>query len=405
MTDLKYKQSINDLIYLCSCSVNGSSPEQKRIATLELDHLYEAAQKHMMASMVGQILQKAGIPTPAFKTAISMAQRRAVVLNNDLNNKISALEVAGIWYMPLKGSVLKDYYPSFAMREMSDIDILFDATHAEEVKTIMEGLGFRAKSFETSNDDDYIKPPLSNFEMHKALFGERHDKKLYEYYKNVKDRLLKDEGNQYGYHFKPEDFYIFMIAHEYKHYNMGGTGLRSLLDTYVFLRKNTLDMSYVEAETEKLGIEYYERQNRSLAQKLFSKDGRKLTAEEEKMFDYIIASGTYGTLEHKIDNTGGRIKYFIRRVFGPIGKNDPYREHFKKTYATFFNHPILLPFLPFYRLFRALKNSPKRIKAEANALRKSGKANGARQDLLGRIISGTVSFDANTPVSTNADRR
>ncbi|MDO5138966.1 MAG: hypothetical protein Q4D71_10990, partial [Oscillospiraceae bacterium] len=119
------------------------------------------------------------------------------------------------------------------------------------------------------------------------------------------------------------------------------------------------------------------QKNRSLATKVFSGDG-ELTEEESKMLDYIISSGTYGTLEHKIDNTGGKLKYLIRRVFGPVGKNDPYREHFKKKYVTFFKYPILLPFLPFYRLFRALKKSPKRIKSEANVLRKAGKANEVR---------------------------
>ena len=34
-----------------------------------------------------------------------------------------------------------------------------------------------------------------------------------------------------------------MIVHEYKHYSGGGTGLRSLLDTYVYLRKVPLDMT------------------------------------------------------------------------------------------------------------------------------------------------------------------
>ena len=378
MTDTEYKKSLQEIIYLCSCAINGIEPQADRVKDIKLDRLYEASQKHMLTAMVGQVLKGVGISSPKLKDAIALAQRKAVILNNDLANVTSALETAGIWYMPLKGTVLKNLYPCFAMREMADVDVLFDADRADDVKNIMENLEFQIKVYGKTNDDDYIKSPLSNFEMHRALFGERHDQKLYEYYRNVKDRLLKDVGNQYGYHFSPEDFYIFMIAHEYKHYSSEGTGLRSLLDTYVFLQKNTLDMGYVEAETAKLGINNYERLNRSLAQKLFSKDGGKLTAGEDKMFDYIISSGTYGTLEHKIDNTGGKIKYFVRRVFGPIGKNDPDRDHFRKTYATFFNHPILLPLLPFYRLFKALKTSPKRIKAEANALRKAGKADDAR---------------------------
>lgn len=46
---------------------------------------------------------------------------------------------------------------------------------------------------------------------------------------------------------------IYMIAHEYKHFSKGGTGLRSLLDTYVFLRHcdETLDKEYVESELKK----------------------------------------------------------------------------------------------------------------------------------------------------------
>lgn len=379
MTSLEYKQSIENIIYLCSCAINGTPPEQERIAVFSLDHLYGAAQKHMLASMIGQILQKAGISTPAFKTAVSMAQRKAVIFNNDLSNIISSIEAARIWYMPLKGVVLKDFYPSFAMREMSDIDILFDETRDEDVKAIMEGLDFQVSIFGETHDDAYLKPPISHIEMHRSLFDDKHDDNLRNYYKNVKDRLLKDDGNNYGYHFSHEDFYIFMVAHEYKHYSTGGTGLRSLLDTYLYLRANELDMSYIAAEVEKLGITDYERINRSLALKLFSKGSiADLTDEEQKMLDYIVSSGTYGTIEHKIENRlkksgEGKLAYFARRVLGPF-RNDKDRAQFERRYATFFKYPILLPFLPFYRLFRALKNSPKRIKAEANALRKAGKA-------------------------------
>lgn len=222
MTD--YRNSINDIIYLCSCAVNGISPDPNRIG--DPDDLYEASHKHMLAFMVGMVLQKAGIQTKAFKDAIALAQRKAVILNEDLQQVTAALEAAAIWYMPLKGTVLQELYPRFTMREMADVDVLFDAGRAADVKTIMESLGFQVKVYGENNDDDYIKAPLSNFEMHKALFGERHDQKLFEYYQNVKKRLLKDEKNQYGYHFSPEDFYIFMIAHEYKHYPILCTPLR-----------------------------------------------------------------------------------------------------------------------------------------------------------------------------------
>ena len=176
--------------------------------------------------------------------------------------------------------------------------------------------------------------------------------------------------------FSPEDFYVFMIAHEYKHYNLGGTGLRSLLDTFVYLQNTTLNMEYVAAEIDKLGISEYELQNRNLAIALFS--GGELSEENQTMLDYIIESGTFGTTKHSVQNRlrkngDGKLRYIKRRIFGP-DKDEQDRKQFERRYATFFNHPILLPFLPFYRFFRAMKTSPYRIKSEANALRKAGKA-------------------------------
>ena len=139
---------------------------------------------------------------------------------------------------------MKEYYPKYGMREMSDHDILFDASRAEDVRTMMERLGFRAEHFGTGNHDCYYKKPVLNFEMHRALFGPDHDEKLYAYYKDTKNRLI---GDGWEKHFSPEDFYPYMTAHEYKHYSVSGTGLRSLLDTYVYLKKEQLDMDYVTA--------------------------------------------------------------------------------------------------------------------------------------------------------------
>jgi len=53
MTDLEYRIAIENVIYLCSCAVNGTTPEKERVDSLDLDNLYKSAQKHMLAAMVG----------------------------------------------------------------------------------------------------------------------------------------------------------------------------------------------------------------------------------------------------------------------------------------------------------------------------------------------------------------
>ena len=90
--------------------------------------------------------------------------------------------------MPLKGSILKEWYPKFGMREMADNDILFDATRRQQVRNIFANRGYSIESYNKGNHDAYEKPPIYNFEMHVALFHEDCST-LQKKYENVVDRL------------------------------------------------------------------------------------------------------------------------------------------------------------------------------------------------------------------------
>ncbi len=160
-------------------------------------------------------------------------------------------------------------------------------------------------------------------------------------------RQTTGEENSCAYHLTPEDFYIYIIAHEYKHFTDGGTGLRSLLDTYVYLRRVPLDMTYVEAEMEKLGIADFEAANRSLALHLFS--GEPLTSEEYEMLDYILSSGTFGTLKNGVQlqiHEKGRWGYFLSQMTPPY-------YFMKQLYPVLDKAPVLYPFCWAYRLIHS----------------------------------------------------
>ena len=357
MTREEYQALLEDMIYLVFCAVNEIIPDKKRVESANLPILYKAAESHLLTAAVAFALDSAGIHDSAFIQAKAKAIRKIALMDADMAVIIAKMDKAGIWYMPLKGTVLKDYYPKFGMREMSDHDILFDASRANEVKQIMIGMGYDAEHFGSGNHDCYYKEPVSNFEMHRSLFGIMHETKLHEYYSDDKTRLLPDEGSTCGYHFSPEDFYIYMIAHEYKHYSNGGTGLRSLLDTYVYLNKVTIDKDYVAAETEKLGIREFEELNRSLSVHLFA-DGMTLESLPEKerdMLSFVQKSGTYGTLEHSIKNkmkkvvgksgkvtAGMKMKYYLSRLF-------PRQEVLSSWYPPA-KFKVLVPFVWLYRI-------------------------------------------------------
>ncbi len=347
MTKEEYRAGAEDVVYLAACMVNGEKPDAERVAGIDLDQLYKTANRHLLTGIVGYALEVAGVRDPAFVQAKSKAIRKIVLFDTERAAVFAELEKAGIWYMPLKGCVLKEYYPQIGMRQMSDNDILYDVSRSGDVRKVMEGLGYSTEHFGTGVHDSYFKQPVCNFEMHRALFGIGHEDSLQAYYENIKDRLVKDEGTNFMYHLSPEDFYIYMIAHEYKHYSGGGTGLRSLLDTYVYLRKVPLDMAYVAGEIEKLGITDFEAANRSLALHLF--DGKPLTGEEQEMLDYVLSSGTYGTMANSIRKQireNGRWGYFLSRMTLPF-------DMMTQLYPVLGRIPLLYPFCWAHRLIHA----------------------------------------------------
>ena len=251
-----------NLIYLLSCAVNGITPDTAKVQAMDLEKLYRLAKFHTVRAAVCIALEKAGVHEPHFHESYKKAIRKNIYLDMERTAIISAFEEKGIWYMPLKGSILKDLYPENGMRQMSDNDMLFDSAKQQEVMDIMLEKGYTAEVVGKSNHDVYQKPPVLNFELHTALFGEQHAEPLYKYYADTKRLLIKDEGNNYGYHFSDEDFYVYMTAHEWKHYNGSGTGIRSLSDCYFYckIKGDNLNRNYITEQCRQLEITDFEKE-------------------------------------------------------------------------------------------------------------------------------------------------
>ncbi|MBP3205553.1 MAG: nucleotidyltransferase family protein [Lachnospiraceae bacterium] len=379
-----YEEMMKLVIELCGCVVNGKVPDGKKLQGVDLETLYAVSGKHLLAAIVAEALERAGIRNEAFIQAKAKAIRKNILFDAERGRILERMEQNGIWYMPLKGAILKELYPGMGLRQMADNDILFEAEKAEIVKAFMEDLGYETISFGHSNHDIYHKDPVLNFEMHTALYGPNHQEEFYLYYRNVKKRLVKDPGNACGYHFRPEDFYVYMIAHEYKHYMGGGTGVRSLLDIYVYLNhyKDKLDTAYTGRELEKLGLVEFEQTGRQLAEKLFGKEAVtsgnayevSLSETEKEMYDYILSSGTYGTSKNSIVNRmrrelgknvevtkKRRWRYIWARVFPPREKLLPYYPAAK--------YKVLLPFVYVFRIVRGVTSRRKRVFTEWKVVR------------------------------------
>ena len=357
-------RNAKDLIYLVSCAVNVETPDIELLKEMDFTEIYRLAREHMLNSAVAFALEKV-IPLPhAFEQAQTKAIRKLALFEIERTVITKEFEKAGIWYLPLKGILLKDDYPESAMREMNDNDILVDNTRMNDVRAIMEGLGYTCEFFELWHHDVYSKPPTLEFEMHRSLFEDEAMPLFAEYFADI---ISKAERNGCECKLSDEDFYLYVLCHTYKHYTHAGSGLRSLLDVYVFLRAHPdLDREYLDAELQKLGITDFEEKLRRLSQKAFT--CAELNEQEQKMLDYLILSGSSGTCEnqeyHRWEkNLGGDDSKESKRRFikSRIFVSDDYVE---KHYPFVARYKALYPPLLVWRPIKGVFTHPKGILTE-----------------------------------------
>lgn len=357
------------MIYLAACAVNGKVPKAERVAAMSLDDLFKVCSAHSMTAVCDYALESAGIKNNSFVQEKEKSIRKNILFDAERFKLFSRFEQEGIWYVPLKGAILKDWYPALGMRQMSDNDIYFDFSKRSDVRRIMEEAGFTLHA-EREVVDEYMKEPVYNFELHGELFMEEQVGNIADAFLDMKDRRIKDDNNSFGYHFNDVDFYAFMTAHEYKHFSTGGTGVRSLLDVYIFWRHSgsSVDQSAVFKRLDSVGLAEHEKRERDLALKLFTM--KPLSPEEKKELDYYIFSGTYGTFNNAVNNRLNKddrstAAYILRRIFPPM---DVYKTYYHWAYR----HKWLLPAAWCIRTVRYFTQGSK-MRTELNMLRKRSK--------------------------------
>ena len=107
----------------------------------ELTRLYKLSKSHDLAHLVGSALSKNKIPLNAeikakFDKQMLLAVYRYEKLQYELNVLREAFNAHEIVFIPLKGSVIRAYYPEPWMRTSCDIDILVDEAEVDRAAYI-----------------------------------------------------------------------------------------------------------------------------------------------------------------------------------------------------------------------------------------------------------------------------
>ena len=364
MLTVEEKRIAAYVIRLVASAVNGVAPPENE--GMDWQGIIDFAKKQSVLNLVAYAAEslenKPDEHTMRFLDEFRM-QKMIVEAQQELaaDDACKKLDEMGIRHMLLKGSVMKNFYPSPDMRTMGDIDILVEAARCDEVVKafIADGFKFVGEGDLHSN----VKKGNAYIEFHRSMVDSCHET-LSAYYGDGFRLPHKIEDNEYEYKLTDEDFYVFLVAHIAKHYRYGGTGIRSLLDLYVYEKAlPSLDFDYINGELEKIGLLVFCNKIRKITYDWYS---GSFDGEFDIMSEYIVSGGVYGiegtSMQNSfiLDNIDEDIQSKkIKNFFGVIFLN---YDEMKIRYPFLEGKKILLPLFWIVRFFDTLIHNPSNAK-------------------------------------------
>lgn len=338
----------------------------------------DLAKKQQVYSVIAEALEKLNIPKEQKQKLTLYSQNellRMLAMKSEFEEIEQELNEKEIKYMLLKGSVLRQYYPKEKMRQMSDMDILYDNSKADTVSSFMKKRGYALVS-SGDHSDDYMKKPFYTFEFHRDLFDE--DSDFNPDFSFVWENAKKDELKEYKYNMNCNDLYLHTVTHMYKHYILGGFGIRFLCDVYLILKKDSsrLNFDYISRKLNKFGIKQFEEDIKELSIAVF--ENSKLTAMQIDFLVNTMKFGVYGDSDYGVklyfddfakDHQGEKhllFKYYLKKTF-------PSADFMKKNYRVLQKHLYLLPLFYIVRIFEKVKYRRKYISNSYNVLKNTQK--------------------------------
>lgn len=343
-----------------------------------LKKIYQCLHMHDMAHLVAEVLSASGLKDD-FKEAFQVlkrAQQLAVYrfegMRYQFERICETLETAGIPYMPLKGAVLRAYYPENWKRTSCDIDILVKPENLDGAKEALKAkLGYTEEGLHAHEVSLYSEDGV-HLELHYELISPDESTLHRKMLENVWDVCTVKSGTQYRYEMPETYFYFYNLAHTAKHFTLtGGCGIRSILDLYLYTKKHTDVIEKSKPLLKEGKLETFAAATETLG-KIWFEDAES-TPLMDKTTDYILKGGTYGSANNKVAalqrKEGGRFKYAMHRLFLPYSK-------LKIVYPVLNKQKWLYPFLTFWRWLKLLFGGTKKsTKAEIRAL-----SQGKKQD-------------------------
>lgn len=328
-----------------------------------LADVFGISERHDLAHLMGKALERAGLLDSGdisinFRRQILSAIYRYMQQNHAYEQICKTLQKHKIPFIPLKGAVLRQFYPEPWMRTSCDIDILVrpaDLDMAEEA--IREELNYR-KENKSGHDVSLYSPEKVHFELHYNLLEARHNEKSSRILQKVWNAAEPEDG--YQFRMTDEMFYFHHIAHMAKHFVNGGCGIRTLLDLWILNHNMPFDREKRDALLAKGGLLTFEKTVRKLSECWFS--GAPIDENMQRVETFVLQGGRYGGTSNMVvmrqARRGGKFKFLLHRLFPPY-------DVMKFYFPVLQKHKYLLPVFQILRwLCRIFQGGLKRFSRE-----------------------------------------
>lgn len=299
--------------------------ETKKACTPEnLEAVYTLAKKHDLAHLVAFAVEGLDVPACEVLTKLKNVKMRAIYryarMDLEFERLCQTLEDAQIPFIPLKGSVLRQYYPQPWMRTSGDIDVLVKETDFEHAIKVLECRGWVVKGNIQYQNICMYSPSGVLLELHfnirvKMASADALMDAVWEHCTLV-------DGKQYAYQQTKEFFLCHQLAHMAKHVLVGGCGIRTFVDIWLLNQKLLFNPIELQKLCENAQLDSFYTQVTALTDVWFGHAAH--TPVTENLERYILDGGVYGNLSNKVlmsqTRVGGKLQNFLHRMFVPCAE-------------------------------------------------------------------------------------
>lgn len=371
------------LIRSVICGENISEEVKAACASPLLEDVYTLASRHDLAHLLGQAVSKLDLPPSETlakcKKTVMAAFVRYMRLEHEYQQTCRILEEEKIPFMPLKGSVLRKYYPEPWMRTSCDADILVHRSDLERaISVLTEKLSYRETSRDT-HDVTLSCPSEAHIELHFDLVEEGRANSSSDVLRRVwEDAVLRD-GYSFWYEMNDPFFYFYHIAHMAKHFETGGCGIRPFIDLWLLDHVAKGDDVQRNALLQSSELLRFAQASRKLSCVWFS--GEDTDALSQQLQRFLLHGGVYGSADNRValqqGNKGGKLGYLLSRVFAPY-------EKLKSYYPILEKHRWLVPVMQVRRWLMLLR--PEVAQMAKSELAANSNTDSATTDDTGKLL-------------------